>query len=103
MSRSRTARSYTSLSAAPRFAILFLSYYLNRSKFLFITGLVRTVFCGGWVYITSSDSGLAHDVFMIGYIVLNVPWMVGMTKTSRGKAVKSKRYIDLVLGTWFND
>lgn len=79
------------LTAPPRFAILFLSYYLNRSKFLFSVGVLRTIFCGGWIYITSSDSGLAHDVFMIGYIVLNVPWMVGMSQASQGKVLKRKR------------
>jgi hypothetical protein len=30
--------------------------------------------CGGWVYITSTDDHDAHDVFMISYIFLTIPW-----------------------------
>ncbi|KAK0193555.1 Frag1/DRAM/Sfk1 family-domain-containing protein [Armillaria mellea] len=44
---------------------------------VFIFGLVRTLSCGGWVYITSSDDHDVHDFFMITYMVCNIPWMLG--------------------------
>ena len=42
-----------------------------------LCGVLRTLACGGWVYITSSDDHDVHDVLMISYIVLNLPWMFG--------------------------
>ncbi|TFK50059.1 hypothetical protein OE88DRAFT_1661586 [Heliocybe sulcata] len=71
------------LNSGPRFALVFLQYYLTRSvnsslpTVVFIFGIIRTLSCGGWVYITSSDDHDAHDVLMITYIVCNLPWMVG--------------------------
>ncbi|TFK20701.1 hypothetical protein FA15DRAFT_673223 [Coprinopsis marcescibilis] len=79
------------LTASPRFAILILTYYLNKSKALFFVGILRTLSCGGWVYVTSSDDGLAHDVLMIAYIVLNIPWMVGNILLSQGRNVRRRR------------
>ncbi|EAU85636.2 hypothetical protein CC1G_06349 [Coprinopsis cinerea okayama7 len=79
------------LTAPPRIAILFLTYYLNRSEALFLFGFLRTLACGGWVYVTSSDHGLTHDVLMIGYIILNIPWMWGNVKLSRSRVVRRKR------------
>lgn len=67
----------------PRFALVSLQYLLTRTPtsslppIVFITGLVRTLSCGGWVYITSSDDHDIHDVLMISYIVCNIPWMLG--------------------------
>jgi hypothetical protein len=43
------------------------------------------------VYITSSDDHDAHDVLMILYIVLNVPWMLGNIRLSQGK-IRRHRY-----------
>ncbi|THH00526.1 hypothetical protein EW145_g7066 [Phellinidium pouzarii] len=62
------------LTSGPRFALVFLQYYVQRSTssslpfVVFSTGLMRTLSCGGWVYITSNDDHDAHDVFMILYI-----------------------------------
>ena len=42
-----------------------------------IVGVIRTVACGGWVYITSSDDHDVHDIAMIVYLVATLPWMVG--------------------------
>ena len=67
----------------PRFALGGLQYYLHRTPsssipgFLFLVGVLRTLSCGGWVFITSSDDHDVHDVLMISYIVLNIPWMFG--------------------------
>ncbi|KZV62680.1 hypothetical protein PENSPDRAFT_657945 [Peniophora sp. CONT] len=69
------------LNAGPRFAVLLLSYSLtrtvhpSRSLLLLCTGIVRTLSCGGWVFVTSSDSGDVHDFLMILYIVCDLPWM----------------------------
>ncbi|TBU27075.1 Frag1/DRAM/Sfk1 family-domain-containing protein [Dichomitus squalens] len=71
------------INAGPRFALVALQYYLHRSAtssipgFLFLVGLLRTLSCGGWVFITSSDDHDVHDVLMVSYIVLNLPWMFG--------------------------
>jgi len=46
------------------------------------------------VYITSTDDHDAHDVLMIGYIVLNIPWMFGTiacTSVSNTQARRMRR------------
>jgi hypothetical protein len=77
-----------------------------------IAGLVRTVSCGGWVYITygsscnnqtcqahccpfprSSDDHDAHDVLMILYIVLNLPWMLGSVSCTTNPFAKRQRSV----------
>ncbi|EMD33459.1 hypothetical protein CERSUDRAFT_160367 [Gelatoporia subvermispora B] len=71
------------LNSGPRLALVSLQYYLHRTEtsrlpgFVAINGVLRTLACGGWVYITSTDDHDAHDVLMISYIVLNIPWMFG--------------------------
>lgn len=40
-------------------------------------GLLRTLTCGGWSYITSSDDHDWHDIFMISYLVITLPWTLG--------------------------
>lgn len=71
------------LTSGPRFALVGFQYYLQRSRtshlptMVFVSGIIRTLSCGGWVYITSSDDHDAHDVFMITYMVCNIPWMLG--------------------------
>ncbi|KAI0249871.1 Frag1/DRAM/Sfk1 family-domain-containing protein [Lactifluus subvellereus] len=79
------------LNSGPRFALLGFGYLLNRASFpsalpgfLLATGVLRTLACGSWVYITSSDDHDVHDVLMILYIVLNLPWMLGNIRLSRG-------------------
>ncbi|KAF7773286.1 hypothetical protein Agabi119p4_5453 [Agaricus bisporus var. burnettii] len=87
------------LTSGPRFALIYLQYYLQTQQtkntiwptFLFVIGLIRTLACGGWVYITSSDDHDAHDVFMILYIVCNIPWMVGGVLSSGGRMVRKRR------------
>ncbi|QEU58704.1 Cwh43 [Kluyveromyces lactis] len=76
------------LTALPRFLLLFTHYYLNRSLFTLLVGIVRTITCGGWVYITSTDDHDAHDVFMISYIVLTIPWDYMIIKHSQYKEWK---------------
>lgn len=84
----------------PRFALIAASYLLNRHAFpasalpafLSAVGVLRTLTCGGWVYVTSSDDHDVHDVLMILYIVLNLPWMIGNIRLSQGRA-RSQRCV----------
>ncbi|KAL1919654.1 uncharacterized protein VTP21DRAFT_1585 [Calcarisporiella thermophila] len=77
---------FIALTSGPRFALVFLWYLISVrnkpgahvwQKSLLIVGLLRTVACGGWVYVTSTDDHFLHDVAMITYLVLTLPWMVG--------------------------
>ncbi|SCU91573.1 LAMI_0E06436g1_1 [Lachancea mirantina] len=77
------------LTAFPRFLLLLGHYILNKSVATALVGLARTVTCGGWVYITSTDDHNTHDVFMISYIVLTIPWDTMIIRHSENK--KSKK------------
>lgn len=46
-------------------------------KFLVGAGVFRTLTCGGWSYITSTDDHDWHDILMISYIVATLPWTIG--------------------------
>lgn len=82
----------------PRFALIAFGYMLNRQMFpssdspafLAVVGVLRTLTCGGWVYITSSDDHDVHDVLMVLYIVLNLPWMIGNIRLSQGGARRQR-------------
>lgn len=76
------------LTAFPRFLLLLGHYYINRSVVTLLVGVVRTVSCGGWVYITSTDDHDTHDIFMIVYIVLTLPWDILITKLSKFRRAK---------------
>lgn len=87
------------LTSGPRFALVYLQYQHqsqgSRTSFwpriLFLIGLIRTLSCGGWVYITSTDDHDAHDVFMILYMVCNLPWMIGGVLFSRKRVIWRRR------------
>ncbi|CCF58739.1 hypothetical protein KAFR_0F01430 [Kazachstania africana CBS 2517] len=87
------------LTALPRFLLLFGHLYLNHSLPIFILGVLRTVSCGGWVYITSTDDHDTHDIFMIIYIVLTLPWDIMITTSYPRNNNRSKRI--LVTSTFF--
>lgn len=82
----------------PRFALIAFGYILNRQTFpssalpavLSVVGILRTLTCGGWVYITSSDDHDVHDVLMVLYILLNLPWMLGNIRLSQGEARRQR-------------
>ncbi|CCK73481.1 Cwh43p NDAI_0G04980 [Naumovozyma dairenensis CBS 421] len=76
------------LTAFPRFLLLLGQYYLTNSVATFIIGILRTVSCGGWVYITSTDDHDTHDIFMIIYIILTLPWDIMITRLSKTSAFK---------------
>ncbi|GLB40582.1 putative frag1/DRAM/Sfk1 family protein [Lyophyllum shimeji] len=88
------------LTAGPRLALVLFQYYLHYprrpllSMLVFVFGMIRTLSCGGWVYITSSDDHDVHDVFMITYMVCNIPWMVGgIACTPAGTSLKRRRVL----------
>lgn len=76
------------LTSGPRFLLIFLNFiklYKSDSKIpqvALYSGLIRTITCGGWVYITSNDDHDWHDIFMISYIVLTLPWNYSITTLS---------------------
>ncbi|KAI0073679.1 hypothetical protein K474DRAFT_1666315 [Panus rudis PR-1116 ss-1] len=87
------------MNSGPRFILVFLQYFLQRRNYsssdlpavLLIVGIIRTLSCGGWVYITSSDDHDWHDVLMITYIVCNVPWMFCGISASPPQNPKGRR------------
>ncbi|ODQ65352.1 integral plasma membrane protein [Nadsonia fulvescens var. elongata DSM 6958] len=89
---------FIAITSGPRFALVFLLYALARNSggsikanVVLISGLLRTFTCGGWVYITSTDDHMSHDVFMIAYLVLTIPWTVACLQSSQAGS-KSLRY-----------
>ncbi|OMH79029.1 Protein CWH43 [Zancudomyces culisetae] len=64
--------------------------HTKKPVILFIIGFVRTVTCGGWAYITSSDDHDAHDVFMILYMLLTLPYMLMSISTGSSLTLLSK-------------
>ncbi|ORY84480.1 Frag1/DRAM/Sfk1 family-domain-containing protein [Protomyces lactucae-debilis] len=75
------------VTSGPRFALVGLWFLLtNRPGYLpkvtAAVGLFRTILCGGWVYITSTDDHDWHDIFMISYLVATIPWTVGCLLTA---------------------
>ncbi|KIM62789.1 hypothetical protein SCLCIDRAFT_24844 [Scleroderma citrinum Foug A] len=95
------------ITSGPRFSLVFLQYWLNRRPtsslpgWVFLTGIIRTLSCGGWVYITSTDNHDVHDVLMIAYIVCNVPWMLGGVLCTPPDHTKSRRRRKLVVTLFF--
>lgn len=88
------------LTSGPRFLLLIISYIRlyspersTLSKVGVICGVIRTVTCGGWVYITSTDDHDAHDVFMISYIILTAPWEYYVTiSTPKRTSLRNYRF-----------
>ncbi|KAF2096343.1 hypothetical protein NA57DRAFT_67120 [Rhizodiscina lignyota] len=74
---------FIAVTSGPRFALVLLWYILtarpNASlpKFVLGVGLFRTLTCGGWTYVTSTDDHDWHDIFMISYLVATLPWTLG--------------------------
>ncbi|GAA6010929.1 hypothetical protein JCM10207_003995 [Rhodosporidiobolus poonsookiae] len=72
------------LTSGPRFAVVVVAFLAHTQArpgsylpgVLAATAVLRTLACGGWVFVTSSDHGDAHDLAMVLYIVLNLPYMV---------------------------
>nr|XP_019001310.1 calcofluor white hypersensitive protein [Kwoniella mangroviensis CBS 8507]OCF64771.1 calcofluor white hypersensitive protein [Kwoniella mangroviensis CBS 8507] len=56
-------------------------------------GIARTFCCGGWVYITSRDHHDIHDLFMILYLLLTLPWMFFSTQNCSNTKTRSTRRV----------
>ncbi|OAX84807.1 hypothetical protein ACJ72_00830 [Emergomyces africanus] len=90
---------FIAITSGPRFALVFLWYILtarpNSSlpKFVAGTGIFRTLTCGGWTYVTSTDDHDWHDIFMISYLIATVPWTLGCLALSPNnrRAVKYRK------------
>lgn len=94
------------LLAGPRFALVALWYIMAASpgktlpKFVVGVGLFRTLTCGGWTYVTSTDDHDWHDIFMISYLLATIPWTFGCIALSppNPRAIKYRMYIS---GTFY--
>lgn len=79
---------FIAITSGPRFVLVFLSFLLTYKpkaiapKLLLVTGILRTLTCGGWTYVTSTDDHDWHDIFMISYIVFTLPWTAGRIYTT---------------------
>ncbi|KAH0609548.1 uncharacterized protein H6S33_013034 [Morchella sextelata] len=99
---------FIAVTSGPRFALVFMWYILTARpgrfapKFVGCIGLMRTFLCGGWVYITSTDDHDWHDIFMISYLVLTLPWTIGclMLSPMNQQAIKYRKMLaGLFFGT----
>ncbi|EEH08961.1 calcofluor white hypersensitive protein [Histoplasma capsulatum G186AR] len=97
---------FIAITSGPRFALVFLWYILtarpNSSlpKFIAGTGLFRTLTCGGWTYITSTDDHDWHDIFMISYLVATLPWTLGCLALSPNNR-QAVKYRKILAGVFF--
>ncbi|KAI6147018.1 Frag1/DRAM/Sfk1 family-domain-containing protein [Pisolithus thermaeus] len=98
------------ITSGPRFSIVFLQYLLNRQSqsslpgWVFLCGVIRTLSCGGWVYVTSNDDHDVHDVLMILYILCNVPWMLGgiyCTPTGHTESRRRRFFVSVIPMIYF--
>ena len=97
----------TDQNKGPRFALVFLWYVLTSRpnsflpKFVAYTGLFRTITCGGWTYVTSTDDHNWHDIFMISYLVATLPWTLGCLALSPNNPT-AIRYRKIFAGCFFS-
>ncbi|KAF2121781.1 calcofluor white hypersensitive protein precursor [Lophiotrema nucula] len=87
---------FIALTSGPRFALVGLWYILTRTPnsslpgFVASVGIFRTLTCGGWTYVTSTDDHDWHDIFMISYLVATIPWTAGCLALSPRNPVALK-------------
>ncbi|RKF53841.1 Protein cwh43 [Erysiphe neolycopersici] len=97
---------FIAITSGPRFVLVGLWYLLtarpNKSlpKFVAFMGLFRTLTCGGWTYVTSTDDHGWHDIFMISYLVATLPWTLGCLTLSP-KNSRAARYRKYFAGSFF--
>lgn len=92
---------FIAICSGPRFALVFLFYCLSNRpgsslpKVIAGVGVFRTLTCGGWTYVTSTDDHGWHDIFMISYMVATLPWTVGCTILSppNPQAIRLRKYL----------
>ena len=69
-------------------------------KFVFWIGIFRTLSCGGWTYVTSTDDHGWHDILMISYLVATIPWTLGCLALSPNNPTAVK-YRKTLAGLFF--
>ncbi|GAB1318140.1 Protein cwh43 [Madurella fahalii] len=92
---------FIAITSGPRFALVGLFYLLTAKpgrtlpKAIALCGVLRTLTCGGWTYITSTDDHDWHDILMISYIVFTIPWTTGCIALSPAnpRAIKYRKYL----------
>lgn len=92
---------FIAVASGPRFALVGFWYLLSRKPghklpgFVAFWGLFRTITCGGWTYITSTDDHDWHDIFMISYLLSTIPWTFGCIALSppNPRAIKYRKYV----------
>ncbi|KAK8100997.1 calcofluor white hypersensitive protein [Apiospora kogelbergensis] len=92
---------FIALTSGPRLALIGLWYLLTAKpglmlpKFVAGVGFFRTLTCGGWTYVTSTEDHDWHDIFMISYLVATLPWTLGCIALSPAnpQAIKYRKYI----------
>ncbi|MCJ1366922.1 hypothetical protein MMC16_006053 [Acarospora aff. strigata] len=100
---------FIAITSGPRFALVFLWYILTARpnstlpKFVAGVGFFRTITCGGWTYITSTDDHNSHDVFMVSYLVATVPWTIGCLALSPERNAKALYYRKIFAGLFFGN
>ncbi|CAI7609249.1 unnamed protein product [Penicillium pancosmium] len=99
---------FIAITSGPRFVLVFLWYVLTARpnstlpKIVAGVGIFRTLTCGGWTYVTSTDDHDWHDIFMISYLVATLPWTLGCLALSPNnrRAVKYRKIMaSLFFGT----
>ncbi|KAJ5683966.1 uncharacterized protein N7477_000311 [Penicillium maclennaniae] len=99
---------FIAITSGPRFLLVFLWYILSARpnytlpKIVAGVGIFRTLTCGGWTYVTSTDDHDWHDIFMISYLVATLPWTLGCLALSPNnrRAVKYRKIMaSLFFGT----
>ena len=101
----RRDRKFTG-KIGPRLALVFLWYTLTARpstslpKIIAGVGIFRTLSCGGWTYVTSTDDHGWHDIFMISYLVATLPWTLGCLALSPNNP-KAVRYRKILAGSFF--
>lgn len=92
---------FIAITSGPRFALVGLWYLLTARpnamlpKFVALMGAFRTLTCGGWTYVTSTDNHGWHDIFMISYLIATIPWTLGciaLSPASNARAIKYRKY-----------
>ena len=91
---------FIAITSGPRFILVGLWYLMtarpnsNLPKIIAGMGLFRTLTCGGWTYVTSTDDHNWHDIFMVSYLVATIPWTLGCLALSppNPQAIKYRKY-----------
>ncbi|KAL5335726.1 Frag1/DRAM/Sfk1 family-domain-containing protein [Aspergillus crustosus] len=97
---------FIAITSGPRFALVFLWYLLTARpnstlpKFVAGVGIFRTLTCGGWTYVTSTDDHDWHDIFMISYLVATLPWTIGCLALSPNNR-RAFKYRKIMGGLFF--